>query len=235
MTQQETSHIEISQDEEVEKPAVQEKISVWKKITDIEGWKKDLKRIALVVGVAIIILGSLIFGKKILANSFGVRFQSPVQFVFYQQYAHTNPDFSFSYSKGYVFDGDENKKYGGGYLAGFYLDADQRTGCDVRSSEVGINFSKNDQEINDAISKDLAAHVRGFSNYQGKRLKIDGRDAMQVEFSLTDPLSNTLHITQVMVSNGNESYLIACGSGQAQYRFFQKDFHDFISSFRWKK
>ena len=121
-------------------------------------------------------------------------------------------------------------------MAGFYLNTDQRTGCDVRSSEVGINFSKNDQEINDAISKDLSANVRGFSDYQGKRIKIDGKDAMQVGFSLIDPLGSTLHITQVMVSNGSEkNYLIACGSGQAQYKFFQKDFNDFISSFRWKK
>lgn len=235
MTQQETSHIEIIKDDDEEKQIIQEKNSVWKKMTDISGWKKDLKKIVYVFGILAVIIGGFVFGKKMLDNSFGIHFQSPVQFVSYQKYFHTNPDFGFSYPKGYVFDGDENKKYGGGYLAGFYLDSDQRTGCDIRISEVGINFSKTDQEINDAISKDLSDNVRGFSNYRGKRIKIDGKDAMQIDFSLTDPLSNTLHITQIMVSNGNENYLIACGSGQAQYKFFQKDFQDFISSFRWKK
>ena len=224
------SHIEIIKDEE---PAVKEKISLWKKMFDKEGWKKDLKKIAWVLIIIAAGVGIYFFVKSF--NSFGLRFSSPVQVVTFQKYSHAGPDFSFSYPKGFSFDGDNDKKYGENYLAGFYLNSDQRTGCDVRSSEIGINFFKSDQEINDAVSKDLSQNVRGFSDYQGKRIKMDGRDAMQADFSLTDPLSNTLRITQIMVSNGNQSYIIACGSGQAQRKFFQEDFNDFISSFQWRK
>jgi hypothetical protein len=64
---------------------------------------------------------------------------------------------------------------------------------------------------------------------------MDGRDAMEAEFTLTDPLNNTLHLKQVMVSNGGDSYLMVCGSGQSQYEFYKDDFSAFVNSFRFAR
>lgn len=234
MTQEEFSHIEISQEEIVETPILSDKEIVLKKLTDLEGWKKDLKKIVIILAALLILLGAYGGVEKILSYDFGIRFHAPVQIITYQKFEKPEARFTFEFPKGFTFDGDEKGKYGADYLAGFYLNADQRTGCDVRSSDVGINFAKNDLEINDAIKNDLVLHVRGLNDFAGKRIKLDGQDAMQADFSLVDPLNNTLHITQIMVSNDDQSYLIACGSGQAQAQFFQKDFQDFIRSFRWK-
>lgn len=233
MKEQEISHIEIIVKEEEPAP-VSEKNALLKKLIDLEGWKRDLKRLRYFWLALAIVVGGYFVAKIFFVGRLGVRLQSPISFVAYEKYSHQNPDFSFSYPKGFSFDGDEKKKYGADYLAGFYLNADQRTGCDVRTSSVGINFAKSDAEINAAIEKDLTVNVKGFADFQGRRVKIDGQNGMDIEFSLIDPLGNTLHIHQVMTSNAGANYLLACGSGKAQYKFFQKDFADFFDSFRWE-
>ncbi|NTW27409.1 MAG: hypothetical protein HGA36_03725 [Candidatus Moranbacteria bacterium] len=235
MTEQEFSHIEIVEDDEQELPVVDQKNLLLKKLVDLEGWKKDLKKIGYILALLVVIAVIIVGVRMLVANPFGIRMHAPLEVVTYQKYSNAATAFVFSFPEGYVFDGDEQKKYGADYLAGFYLEADQRTGCDVRSSGVGINFAKSDQEIADAIKEDLAIHVKGFADFSSKRIKLDGRDAMQTNFSLTDPLGNTLQITQLMTSNDGKDYLIACGSGKAQYKFFQQDFQDFINSFEWRK
>jgi hypothetical protein len=225
------SHIEIVQDEDEKVEAQEKKLSIWLKLKDVEGWKKDLRK-TLWILLVIALMAGILFGAKRFFPLFSVRFHVPVEVVSYEKHQQQNPNLSFYFSKNFVFDEDQQKKYGSDYLAGFHLKADQRTGCDVRSSSMGINFGKSDQEINEAISKDLGSSVKGFSNYSGKRIKIDGRDALVTEFMLTDPLSNTLHLKQVMFSNGGDNYLVVCGSGQSQYEFYKDDFAAFIESFR---
>ena len=231
--QEEFSHIEIIEDEPVE-IVKEEKPVILEKLSDLEGWKKDAKKI----GYCLIVIAAIIAGAwaiKKLSLSWGLRFHAPIEIISYQRHVQSNPNFSFVFSKKYLFDGDDQKKYGADYLAGFHIQNDQRTGCDVRKTNIGLNFAKSDLEINDAISKDLSAHVKGFANYSGTRIKIDNQAAMRTEFLLTDPLDNTLHIVQVMVSNGGQNYLLVCGSGESQYEFYKKDFETFLDSFSWNK
>lgn len=234
MTQEEISHIEIAQEEKLPEKIQEKKNVLWSKLSDLAGWKKDAKKVFYLLIVLTILMGGYV-GIKKLSSLGAVRLHAPIELVSYQKYSQDNPIFSFVFSKKFVLDKDEQKKFGTDYLAGFHLEADQRTGCDVRRSDVGINFAKSDQEINDAISKDLGAHVKGFSNYNGKRIKMDGQPAMVTEFTLTDPLNNTLRLKQVMVSKEGVDYLLVCGSGQPQYEFYTADFSDFINSFRFTR
>ena len=198
-------------------------------------WKKDVKKIGYGL-LAIVAVSLLVFaGVKILNNQlWSFRFHAPVEMVKYQK-SVLSPDFSFVYPQRYVFDSDEQKKYGGDYLAGFHLKDDSRTGCDVRTSNIGINFSKSDKEINDAIYADLSANVKGFDGYTGKRIIIGKENAMESDFSLIDPLSEVLHMKQVMVTHEGKNYLLICGGSEDQYEFYQKDYQDFVSSFSWNR
>lgn len=230
MSEQETSYIEI---EEEQKNPEEIKTPMLKKLTDLQGWKKDGKKIGYAVLVLLVLIGLVMAGVKIKnAPSWGIRWHAPIERVKYQTFNDTNAKFSFAYPERYVFDADQQKKFGNDYLAGFHLKADGRTGCDIRKSEVGINFAKSDQEIATAVSQELATGVKGFDKFSGQRLKLNGQDAYKTSFSLTDPLGNSLHITQVLVSANQENYLLVCGSGEAQYEFFAQDFADFLQSFR---
>ena len=232
MSEHEISHIEIV--EEQKKP-MEIKTSFIKTLADMKGWKKDAKKIGYVVLVLLILIGVYAASVKIKnAPSWGIRWHAPIERVKYQTYDDANAKFSFSYPERYVFDADQQKKFGNDYLAGFHLNSDGRTGCDVRRSEVGINFAKSDQEISAAVSKELAAGVKGFDKFSGQRFKLSGQDAYKTSFLLTDPLGNSLHITQVLVSANQENYLLVCGSGEAQYEFFAQDFADFLQSFHLK-
>lgn len=151
----------------------------------------------------------------------------------YQKYSHIAPDFSFSYSDQYVFDSNEGNKYGNDYLGGFRLKSDQRTGCDIRSNPVGINFKKSEQEIRDALQKEFSVKVKDFKMIDGRFSKIDGESAFVLEFSFTDPVGATLRLNQVMVSHGGADYLLVCGTGDYQYKYLRKDFEHFFDSFRW--
>ena len=235
MMEEKVSHIEILQEERETKQVEQKKSALLEKLTDIKGWKNDVKKIVYLLGIALVLVVGYVGISNAVASSWKLRFHMPVEVIQYEKHSQDNPTFSFLFSKKFVYDDDQQKKYGADYLGGFHLQADQRTGCDVRLSTVGINFAKNDQEINDAISKDLSSHVKGFANYSAKRIKMDGQDAMVTEFTLTDPLSNTLHLKQVMVSKGGDSYLLVCGSGQSQYDFYKDDFSEFIGSFRFTR
>lgn len=203
----------------------------FKSLLDLEGWKKDSKKIAVIIGsmVAVILLVTVAV-KISQMQSWSLRFNSPIETVEHQEFKNEN--FSFFFPERYVLDKNEQKKFGADYLAGFHLADDDRTGCDVRSSEIGINFSKSDQEIKDAFIKELSANVKGFDQFKGERLQIGKRDAFKVSFLLTDPLGNKLKINQVLLSGNNENYLLVCGSGSAMEKFFQKDFNDFFKSFR---
>lgn len=202
---------------------------------DISGWKKDFKKISRISLAVLIVLGVYAGVMKIKTHlSWGLHFNAPVEWVKYKSYSADDLDLSFSYPDKYIFDANEKKKYSTDYLAGFYLKADQRTGCDVRATNIGINFSKSDQEIKNSIFKSLSANVKGLADFSGKRIEIDNEPAMQVSFLLVDPLGNTLRIIQTMVSHNNQSYLLICGAGQSHYWIYEKDFDDFISRIYWK-
>lgn len=203
--------------------------NIWKKLVDKDGWKKDAKKIALIVfAIAAATLAVSIYKME----NWGINFQKPAEFVKYVSYE--DQMIKFAFSDRYVLDKNEQKKFGSDYLAGFHLMDDSRTGCDVRQSEVGINFSKTDEEISRAVEADLAKSVKGLKNFDAKRIEIDEREAYRANFDLTDPLGNSLRINQVLVGNGKDNYLLVCGSGRAQAEFFQNDFEDFFKSFRLK-
>lgn len=236
MIEEEVSHIEIIEEVIDDAPKAVVAAPVYKTLFDVAGWKKDAKKIGLILLLVLLLWGFYAGIMKIKDGSdWGIRFHAPVEKVRYQTYGPSGAKFTFAYPEKYVFDADVQKKFGTDYLAGFHLDADSRTGCDVRASEVGINFAKSDQEIAAAISQELAANVKGFDKFAGERIKVDDKDAFKSSFSLTDPLGNKLRITQVLVSPANqENYLLVCGSGEAQAEFFTQDFSDFLHSFRFK-
>lgn len=196
----------------------------------------SLKKIKLskkttgIILLAVFIAGIVwVIGKK-----FDLRLDFSIQKINYQNYNHIGPDFSFRYPDYYVFDGDEEKKYGIGYMGGFRLISDQRTGCDVRQSETMINFQKTDQEIQSALEENFKKSVKNFELIKTERRKIGGEDAFNFEFSFTDPLGSTAHLSQVITAHDNVGYLLVCGTGDYQYKYFQKDFTDFLDSFQWK-
>lgn len=234
MSEQEISHIEIAEEtEEAKKSAVKKNLFV-QILADMEGWKKDAKKIGYVL-LAILLVLILGWGimRMVNAPSWGLRFHAPIERVKYQTHNDPAGKFSFVFPVRYTFDSDEQKKFGADYMAGFHLNADSRTGCDVRASEVGINFAKSDQEISEAIAKELSVNVKGLENFSGQRIKLNKRDAFAVNFSLIDPLGNKLRINQILISSPKqENYLLVCGSGEAQAEFFAQDFADFLRSFR---
>lgn len=207
-----------------------------KLLLDWQGWKKDLKKFALVLAT-IFLLAVLGWGAVVWLdqNVTGLRLKLGISKVQYQTYTHLAPNFSFKFPAHFVADSDEQKRYGEAYLGGFRLQGDQRTGCDVRSNPVGINFQKSDQEIHEAVSKDLAAHVKDFKEISAKRTTIGFEKAYLVDFSFTDPLGNSVRVSQAITSHQGSSYLFVCGTGQYQYDFFAADFADFFKSFRWGK
>ncbi len=187
---------------------------------------------ALCLGGAVLLIGGRISEQFGL---WGYRVQSPITVMKYHSYRNDDSGIKFRYTDEYVIDIDAQNRYGDDYIAGIHLNADQRTGCDIRYNAVGINFAKTDQEISDAIYNDLGKNVKGLSEFHSKRIAIDREDAVQVDFLLVDPLGSTLHVTQVIASHDGQAYLIACGSGEAQYKFFSHDFQLLLDSFSWIK
>ncbi|HAR99758.1 MAG: hypothetical protein US57_C0009G0030 [Candidatus Moranbacteria bacterium GW2011_GWC2_37_73] len=205
-------------------------------LVDWAGWKKDIKKIFFILVIIAIILG-VISGIKSWSNTnvTGIRINAGISKINYESYSHIGPDFSFKFPNAFVADNDEEKKYGDSYLGGFRLKGDQRTGCDVRSNPVGINFQKSDQEIHNAVASDLSTHIKDFKEISSLRTKIGGEDAYMIEFSFTDPLGNRTRVSQAITSHQGNSYVFVCGTGEYQYEFFADDFNDFFKSFRWTR
>ena len=197
--------------------------------------RKKVKKIILTVIVLILIFVAWKTVQKFSDTGlFGYRSSVYLEKVKFEKYSHSGPDFSFQYPDHYVFDDDADKKFGADYLAGFRLKSDQRTGCDMRHNLVGLNFSKSDAEITSALEKELSKNAQDFKLLSAKRINIGGEPAFRTEFSFTDPIASTVRLSQNIVSHDGQNYLIVCGTGDYQYKFFQKDFDAFFQSFRWE-
>lgn len=198
------------------------------------GWKRDLKKVwflfALIAQVVFVLgVASFLFG-----DFFGWRMDIFLKKMEYKEYNHVAPDFNFKYPNYFEIDNGERKNYGENYVTGFKLNTDTRTGCDVRFNKAGINFKKNDQEITDALSKEISRNAKEFNLISAKRIKISGEDAFSLEFSFIDPTNNRIRLEQIMTGHDGNYYIFICGTGDYQYRFFQKDFKFFFDSFDWK-
>lgn len=191
--------------------------------------KKIIEKILL--AVIIVLIFSAFF---VLIKKSGWRINAFIEKINYKKYNHIGPDFNFAYPDYYVFDADEQKKFGNSYIGGFRLKTDQRTGCDVRLSETGINFQKSEKEISEALEKDFSQNVKDFKLIGTKITKIDGEKAFLLDFSFTDPIGTAVRLSQIMVSHGGTNHLLICGTGEYQYKYFQKDFDGFFNSFQWK-
>jgi hypothetical protein len=220
--------------EESKKKEVESKEIVKHPLIDWVGWKKDSKKIILVL-VALVIVFGIVKGAMFWSNThlLGLRMHLAVSRVQYSPYSHIGPNFNFKFPDYFVADSDEQKKYGDSYLGGFRLKGDQRTGCDVRSNPVGINFQKSDKEIHDAVIGDLSAHIKDLQEVSAVRQTIGGENAYVVGFTFTDPLNNRTRISQVITSHAGNNYVFVCGTGDYQYSFFADDFSDFLKSFSW--
>ena len=210
------------------------KQQIKKALTDLSGWKKDLKKILIVI-LALLLIGGIVKGIMFWSqnNLLGIRFNLGVSRIKYDAYSHIGPDFNFKFPTSFVVDNDDQHKYGDAYLGGFRLKGDQRTGCDVRLNPVGINFQKTDKEIHDAVIADLAAHIKDFKEISSQRKAIGGENAYVIDFSFSDPLGNSTRVSQAITTHGGNGYLLVCGTGNYQYDFFAQDFNDFFKLFRW--
>lgn len=192
--------------------------------------KKFLEKILFLLIAVLIFLAFLV-----VANRSGWRFVWSLQKINYLTYDHIGPDFNFRYPDYYHFDSDSEKRFGQDYIAGFKLRTDQRTGCDIRYNPFGLNFQKSDEEIQKAIEDDLAKTAKEFTLIKGQRMKLDGDDAFLTDFSFLDPTGNTVRLAQVLTTHAGADYLMVCGTGEYQYKFFQRDFSDFFENFQWEK
>ena len=100
---------------------------------------------------------------------------------------------------------------------------------------MGLNFQKNDQEIARALTDEVSKNAKDFSFISSKRFKINGENAFSLEFSFTDPINSKVHLNQVITGHGDNFYIIICGTGDYQYKFFKKDFESFLGSIKWEK
>lgn len=217
---------------------VQEPIFDRKKNTIFTKMKKIMRyRSIMSITIVLLIIISM-YGLHLVTQryaTYGVRFHVPITLEKYHTYSDQDKDVTFRYTDRYVIDMDDQHKYGASYIAGMHRADDVRTGCDIRFNAVGINFAKTDQEINDAIYRDLSQSVKGLADFTGERMVIDGENAMRVDFDLVDPLGSTLRISQVIVTHNDVNYLIACGSNASQYEFFESDFQLLFESLKWAK
>lgn len=207
-----------------------------KPLGDKNGWKKDVKKVAIILAVllgAVIVLTTFSFVSSKIP--FGLKTDLFVEKVHYQKYAHMGPDFSFRYPDYFVLDENQNKKYGADYLIGVRLKTDQRTGCDIRFAQNGINFKKSDEEIKNVLNKELSKNTKNFQLLNFGRRKIAGENSFQMQFSFVDPTGATVRLSQDITSHKGQAYLIICGTGDYQYKFFQKDFDGFTNSLKWNK
>lgn len=196
--------------------------------------KKYLQKTSKAINIIVLILVALGLIVYLSGNIFGLRTDVFIDKISYKKYDHIGPNFSFKYPDYYEIDNGENKNYGESYLTGLKLTTDSRTGCDIRLSKKGINFKKSDQEISDALTEEISKSAKDFELKKYKRIKIDGNEAFSQEFTFTDPLGNRTRVNQVMGGNDKNFYIFICGTGEYQYKFFQKDFNDFLKSFQWK-
>jgi hypothetical protein len=192
--------------------------------------RKYLERSLFLMIVILIFLAFVV-----VANRSGWRLEWSLQKINYLKYNHIGPDFNFRYPDYFHFDADTEKRFGQDYIAGFKLKTDQRTGCDLRYNSFGLNFQKSDKEIQEAIEKDLSQNAKEFTLINGKRTKFGGEDAFLAEFSFIDPTGNLVRLSQILTSHGGADYLAVCGTGDYQYKYFQKDFYDFYENFQWEK
>jgi hypothetical protein len=193
--------------------------------------KRKLLEKTLFVMIGILILLAFF----VVANRSGWRLDWSLQKINFLKYNHIGPDFNFRYPDYFHFDADAEKKFGTDYIAGFKLITDQRTGCDLRYNSFGLNFQKSDEEIQKAIESDLKKNAKEFRAIKGQRMKFGGDDAYLLDFSFLDPTGNTVRLAQVLTSHAGADYLVVCGTGEYQYKYFQKDFQDFFENFQWEK
>lgn len=209
-------------------------ISKIKKILFV-GWKKDFKKlqkIFVAVFYLAVILGIILYFSNSL---FGWKMNFFLDKINYKNYSHIGPDFSFKYPDYFQIDNGEGKNYGTSYLTGLKLYSDSRTGCDIRFNTAGLNFQKSDREIANALIGEISKSAKDFNLIGYNRFKIDGENAFSLEFSFTDPINSKVYLNQILTGHGNNFYMIICGTGEYQYKFFKKDFESFLDSFHWKK
>ena len=221
----------------IEKSEESKKKQIISKIKSIlfKGWKKDLKKLQIILIVIFylaIILGILSFFS---GNLFGWRTSIFVDKINYKNYSHIGPDFSFKYPDYFQIDNGEGKNYGDNYLAGLKLSSDSRTGCDIRLNSTGLNFQKSDDEITKALVSEISKSAKDFGLISSKRFKINKENAFSLEFSFTDPINSKVHLNQILTGHGDNFYMIICGTGDYQYKFFEKDFQSFLGSLKWEK
>jgi len=188
------------------------------------------KRIFAVIAILIVVaLGYCVFlfSEK---DFLGWRLNLGVTKIETSDYAGLAPNINFKYSKIFEIDSDQEKKYGAGYVVGLKLKTDNRTGCDIRLGGPELDFSKDAQALADTVIGSIKEKTKDFNLIEKNKMKIGGSDAFEVSFSFLDPIGARVRLDQISVKNGNNNFMIVCGTGEYQYDFFKKDFQSFYNS-----
>lgn len=197
-------------------------------------WKAPLKKTGRFANAIILTLVFIISVAYFSLTAFGFRTSAFVEKISYKNYEHTDPSFSFKYPDYYEIDYNKNKNFGKNHIIGFRLKTDSRVGCDIYQSKKGINFKRTDEEINDALVRESLKSSKSFHLKKYERIKIDGNNAISQEFTFIDSSENETRATKVISGHDKDFYIFICGTGEYQYKFFQKDFEGFLKSFQWR-
>ncbi|MDO8241071.1 MAG: hypothetical protein Q7T51_03785 [Candidatus Moranbacteria bacterium] len=191
------------------------------------------KRVISVTVILVIIIVSAIaysiflFSKK---DFLGWRLNLGVTKIETSEYKGLAPNINFKYSKIFEIDSDVDKKYGVGYVVGLKLKTDNRTGCDIRIGGPELDFSKDSQSLADSIVGPIKEKAKNFDLIEKTKTKIGGQDALEISFSFLDPIGARIRLDQIFVKDGDNNFIIICGTGEYPYEFFKKDFRSFYNS-----
>lgn len=189
-----------------------------------------LKRILIVLGVLVIIFVALAGFYLSRNDLFGWRLDFTFGKVETNDYHSYAPTISFRYPTIFEVDLDTEHKYGKTYLAGIKLKTDNRTGCDIRTGGPELNFSLSDKELADEVVGVIQAKATEFKLVERKKMKLGGREAFRVSFSFLDPIGSRVQLDQTFTENDGTRYMIICGAGEQQHKFFNRDFQLFYNS-----
>lgn len=191
--------------------------------------KKFLRLVIASTGLIIILLGIYAFYNLSKKDLFGWRLNFNFTKAEIKTYKSVFPVFSFKYPKIFELDLDQDKKYGNAYISGIKLTTDSRTGCDIRRGGPKLDFSKLNQSLLDETIGPIKERTTEFRLFESEKTNIGGRQAFFISFSFLDPIGARVRLDQFFLE-GQESYMIICGTGEYQYAFFEKDFQIFYNS-----
>ena len=175
---------------------------------------------------ALVVVAALFYSASYLSahDLFGWRLDFSFLKVKTGEYQGFGPKLSFKYPDIFEIDSDPENRYGDNYVVGIKLKTDSRTGCDIRKGGPNLDYSKSVNELTESVTSKIKDKAKDFSLLEQEKIKIAGQDGLKTSFSFLDPIGARVRLDQINVRKGDINYLIICGAGEYQFRFFKRDF-----------